>query len=364
MRKLLLLLSAIISSSVLADPATLKILNWGNYISPEVLAEFEQQQNVKVEYVEFNNEEEFKFMLFDDNSDFDVVFPSSRIINQLSSRQIIQQLDVSRLPALADIRPEIRSQFQRHDVRGDYGVPYMWGTTGLGINTRLLAQQGLGEKDYSLKLFDETTRQQAAHCGIALLYERDEIFAAALKYMGASVNTEDRAVLSRAGALVGAALKDVSYLHSTQYLDDLAAGNVCVTLGYSGDILGAIEGHDELAYIIPPEGAAMWIDVMAIPARARNLELAYQFINFLMKPETAAQNSNYLDYPTVMNSSLPLINPDVLNNPGIYPPLQLQASLETLSPVGTTANKRMNKEWVKSVCASGKYCTVPVSAYF
>ncbi|MDO6682705.1 MULTISPECIES: extracellular solute-binding protein [unclassified Oceanobacter] len=347
------------------ETPVLRVLNWSDYIEPGVLEAFEKEFNIEIDYVEFDSLDKFATLYFDDRQQFDLIFPPSRIMNTLASKSLVRPLMTQQLPDWDSLRPDILSDYSQQDDGVLNGVPYMWGTTGLGVNRKALAELGLADYENSWALlFDPDVRQKVAQCGIGLLNERDEIFAAALSYLGYSVNSLSKEQLQQAGQLLKDSLGEVSYLHTTQYLDDLASGKICVAVGYSGDLLTAAAGNADLSYFIPREGAALWIDVMAIPTNANSPELAYQLIRFLMRGNIAAKNSNYLEYPTAMASANRFVEPEILNNPVIYPAMAQLHEMEALAPRGRSSSRVMQRLWVDAICARGNWCSVPMSSMF
>ena len=359
------LLLGLLAQMSLADTPTLRILNWGEYIAPDVIADFERQNQVHIDYRGYYSVEEFSDRLFDPGQRFDLIFVASRLINNLEDNQRVMNLDPRQLPLLAGLRTDIASQYQQQDKGVLNGVPYLWGTTGLGVNVAALEKLGIGQyKDSWALLFDPVVRAKAAQCGIALLNERDELFASALVYLGYSVNSSNPDELARAGQLLKETVAAASYLHATQYRTDLPRGKVCVAVGYSGNVLADIHGHPELAYFIPREGAAIWIDVMSIPTDAERPDLAYAFINFLMQPENAARNSGYLAFPTVMQSAMPFMKPEIAANPVIFPPAGQHLPLEALTPQQAQTSRLKHRLWVTALCAGRDWCSVPMTSFF
>lgn len=343
---------------------TLHILNWGEYIDPAVIADFEKQYNAHVDYSAYYSVEEFSEKLFDPANHFDLIFPASRVINTLEAGNRIQALDTRQLPRLNELRTDIFQQYRQQDSNSLHGVPYMWGTTGLGVNVEALQRLGIGQyKDSWALLFDPAVRAKAAQCGIALLNERDELFAAALVYLGYSVNSTNPDELAAAGVLLKDSVAAATYLHATQYRQDLPRGKVCVAVGYSGNVLADISGYPQLAYFIPREGAAIWIDVMSVPSDANAPDLAYAFINFLMEPHNAARNSNYLAFPTAMQSAMPFVKPEIAANPAIFP-AGGQLPLEALVPQPRSTARLKHRLWVTAICSGRDWCSIPMTSFF
>jgi putrescine transport system substrate-binding protein len=352
--------------SVQAQAArTLRILNWADYIDPDIIREFEQNHQVTVEYVPFTNVDEFSTLLFDHRNQFDLVFPPTRMVNILSANGYLKNIDSERLPEKQDIRAHIINDYYQQDDGALNALPYMWGTTGLGVNTRKLKELGLvGSENSWALLFDPVIRKKAAQCGIGLLNERDELFAAALLYLGYSANTLNHEQLNEAGLLLKDTMKDVSYLHTARFRQDLVDGKLCVAVGYSGDLLTEFARTHDLAYFIPKEGAAIRMVAMAIPENAPAPDLAYQFMEYLMRGDVAARNSAWLYSPSVMASATQYVSPEILANPAIYPEVSSLHQMETLSPRDRKTNRYVHRLWVEALCSGRSWCAVPMSSEF
>lgn len=350
-----------LSLSFSVQSSTLRILNWGDYLDPDVITGFEERYNTKIEYVEFNNSEEFAEIFFDTNNKFDVIFPASDAVTVLRENNLITKLNKSKFSNYKNINNAVMDGLKLQDKHNQYTVPYMWGTTGIGFNAKTLKKYGIKAEDISWSLiFDEKQRKKVAKCGIGVVNERDEIFSAALNYLGHSINTQDKAQLIAAGALIKEAYVDFTYLHTNQYTDDLKDNKICVGIGYSGDILAQTEENPDIDYVIPNQGATMWIDVMAIPTNSPSPTLAYTFIDYLMSPEASAKNSNYAAYPTPMLNAQPFVDAEILSDNTIYPNEETLASLNMIAPATKKSRRLKHRLWVKAICIKGKWCSVPM----
>jgi putrescine transport system substrate-binding protein len=227
----------------------------------------------------------------------------------------------------------------------------MWGTTSIGYNVKKVAER-LGADapvDTWSLIFDPDNARRLADCGISLLDDPTEVFSAALIYLGKDPNSTARADLDAALAMLQKVRPYIRYFHSSQYINDLANGDICVAHGYSGDILQARDRADEakngveVAITIPREGAILAVDVMAIPADARHPQNAHAFIDYLLRPDVMARITNYVAFANPVPASLPLLDPDVRNDPGIFPPQEVLERLKSpdeLSPADTRVRTR------------------------
>ncbi|NVK37331.1 MAG: extracellular solute-binding protein [Gammaproteobacteria bacterium] len=361
----LMLITCFFAGNAHSAPQTLRVLNWGEYIDPDVLKEFEQANNVTIEYAEFNSVDEFSEMFFNPNNKYDVIFPASAMIRIMAENDLIIPLDKKRFTNFSSLNSVVMQGLELLDNGNVYSIPYMWGTTGIGLNVNAVKKLGIDPGNHSWGLlFDSAYRKKLKQCGIGLVNERDEIFAAALKYLGYSVNTSSKAELEAAGLLLKETIADINYLHTTQYTDDLKDNKICLGVGYSGDILTEVAENQNLEYIIPKEGAAMWIDIMAIPKNAPNQDLAYTFIDYMMSAKVSARNSNYTAYPTPMLDAQQFVDSEILNDPTIYPNAQTLASLQMMAPKERKTNRIKHRLWVKAICQNGKWCSVPMQSMF
>ncbi|WP_426416424.1 extracellular solute-binding protein [Aestuariirhabdus sp. LZHN29] len=362
-------LSALISAVLLlvvipAHAKTLRVLNWSDYVDEAMLERFQQEQGVELVYELFESEDEFLQTFLEAKEPWDIIVPPSAMIPFLSARKLISPLDDKRLPMRKGLEKGIMEQLQMQDPGNRFAVPYMWGTTGLGVNEKMLAAQGVpaDKMDSWSLLYDDELRSKAAQCGIALLNEPSELFASALVYLGYSVNTTDGKELKAAGALLKRTVGDTRYLHTSQYSADLASGKLCLAVGYSGDILADVDAseNEEVLYHVPVEGAAVWFDVMAVPSSSKQKTLAHAFINFMMQPDVAAANTNYVAYPNAVPASLELMDEEVREDPAVYPSADVQSRLQGVRSADRKTRRVKRKLWVAANCHSGRFCQIPM----
>jgi putrescine transport system substrate-binding protein len=362
--KILALLVCLIYSG-LSTAETLRVLNWSDYVDEELLNTFAQSRGIDIDYQLFDNEDEFIEMFFSGDEAWDVIVPSDTLLAFLISRKLVTPISPQSITEFDNLDPKVMDQLKAKDPGNQYSIPYLWGTTGIGINAsvapanskELVAQHGWGV------VFESQYRSLFRECGIAALYERDQIFASALSYLGYSVNTTNEAELAEAAEIMTGLAADVKYLHSFRYIEDLGSGAVCLAIGYSGDIISAgFEAEEEgtVTYHIPSQGATIWFDVFAIPANSKNKKRALEFINYFTNAQNSATNSNYNAYPTPLLSSLEFIDKEILEDPGIYPTVETMKHLEALD-IATKKTRRLRKKyWVKATCAGSGLCEVPI----
>ena len=315
------------------------VYNWTDYIAEDTLENFTKETGIKVVYDVYDSNEVLEAKLLAGNSGYDVVFPTARpfALRQIKSG-LYRNLDKSKLPNLVNMDPGLMKQLQSVDPGNAHGVPYMWGTTGIGINVdKVKAALGDDVDVTSLSMiFDPKNAAKLAACGITFLDDQEETFAMALRYLGKDVATTNKKDIDAAADVFKKIRPYIKYFHGSQYVNDLANGDVCGSHGYSGDILQAKARAEEanngvnIRYVIPKEGAVLWTDVMLIPKDAPDPEEAHAYINYIMKPEVVAKISNFVAYANANKAATPLVDAEVREDPGIYPSEEVMNKLYML----------------------------------
>lgn len=287
---------------------------------------------------------------------FDIVVPSASFLERQLSAGVFQPLDKSKLPNYKNLDPELLKLISRHDPDNKYAVPYMWATTGIGYNVdKVKAVLG---KDAPVNSWDLVLKpenlEKLKSCGVSFLDAPSEIYATVLNYLGKDPNSDNAADYTvPATDLLLKLRPSIRYFHSSQYINDLANGDICVAIGWAGDVMQAANRAKEakngvnIAYSIPKEGALAFFDVLAIPADAKNLDEAYQFINYLLEPQVIADASNQIFYANGNKAATALVNPEVRDNPGIYPPAEVRAKLFTLKVQPPKIDRVITRSWTK-----------------
>jgi putrescine transport system substrate-binding protein len=317
------------------DDKTVHVYNWSDYIAEDTVQKFEAATGYKVVYDVYDSNEVLEAKLLAGNSGYDVVVPTSQFLQRQVAARVYQPLDKSKLPNLANMDPDLMKSAAAYDPDNEHSVIYMWGTTGIGYNVDKVKER-LGDDapvDSWKLLFDPAYASKLADCGITLLDSATDVLPSALAYLGldpTSTNPED---FEKAAKLIEGVRPYIRYFHSSQYINDLANGEVCVSLGYSGDIFIAAGRAEEagnginIAYAVPGEGALEWFDLMAIPADAPNPEGALAWINFIMEPQITADITNYVWYASANKAAMPLIDPEIRDDPAVFPPPEVVAKL-------------------------------------
>jgi putrescine transport system substrate-binding protein len=340
----------------LAEERVLHVYNWSDYIADEALEQFQAETGIKVVYDVYDSNEVLEAKLLAGHSGYDLVFPTARPFAQRHIKAgIYRPLDIDKLSNYGNLDPALMNNLAEVDPGNQHLVPYMWGTTSIGYNPAKVAAR-LGAEapvDTWSLIFDPANAERLADCGISLLDDPTEVFSAALVYLGKDPNSTAKADLEAATALLQQVRPFIRYFHSSQYINDLANGDLCVAHGYSGDVLQARDraaeagNAVEVALTIPREGAVVFIDVMAIPADARHADNAHRLIDFLMRPAVAAQITGYVGYANAIPASLPLLDEEVRNDPGIFPSPEVQARLISPAELERNAQRARTRAWTR-----------------
>jgi putrescine transport system substrate-binding protein len=309
-----------------AQEKALNVFNWTDYIDPAVLDDFTKETGIKVVYDTYDNNEIVEAKLLAGKSGYDIMVPSGPFLQRLIKAGVFLPLDMTKLPNAKNIWPDIARRLSVFDPGNKYAVNYLWGTTGIGINVTKVKERlgGAVPPSWDLVMKPELIAK-LKDCGIMMLDSPEDMFPGVLRAIGQDPNSKNPADIQKAGDALMKIRTNVRKFHSSEYINALAGGDICMAVAYSGDVLQAKRRAEEakngieIAYIIPKEGALMWFDSFAIPKDAPNPDLAHQFINFMLRPEIAARNSNVVNYANGNLASRPLVKPEVLNNPGIYP---------------------------------------------
>jgi len=337
-----------------ANEPVLNVYNWSDYIAPGVVDDFEREYGIKVNYDVFDSNEVLETKMLMGHSDFDVVVPSGPFLQRQIPAGVYQKLNKALLPNLRYVDKEVAAVTAVYNAGNDYGVTYMWITSGPGYNVaQIHARMPNAPVDSLRMIFDPAVVSKFQDCGVAMLDTPTEMLGAALLYLGRDPNSESRADLKAAEHVLMAIRPYIRYVHSSRYIDDLANGEICLAMGWSGDVKQA---HDrtqeagrgiELAYRIPKEGAMRNFDMVAIPADAPHVKNAHLFINFLLRPDIAARNSNFLKYANGDDPAAQNLLPAVRNDPGVYPPLDVRARLVPELAKSPQFTRLLNRMWTR-----------------
>lgn len=347
-------LLALLVQPLAAKDKVVRVYNWSDYIDESVLTDFTKETGIKVVYDVYDSNDILETKLLAGNSGYDVVFPSGNFLSRQIKAGVFQKLDRSKLTNWKNLDPQIMQRVGRYDPGNQYGVVYMWGTTGIAYNDKKIKERLPGVTIDSWKtVFDPNILKHVADCGVYVLDAGDEIIPAALNFIGENPDSKDAAVIAKAEPVLMAMRPYVRKFHSSENINAIANGDICLAVMWSGDAGIAAKRAEEagkefaVKYVIPKEGAQMWFDIMAVPKDAPDVDAAHAFINFMMRPEVIARATNFVTYPNANAASKPFIDPDILNDPTIYPPPDVQAKLFVVTPYDQRLQREVTRLWQK-----------------
>lgn len=349
-----LALSACGQPSKPAGPGELRIYNWSDYIDPALLAQFTKETGIKVTYDTFDSNEVLETKVLQGGTGYDIVVPSNHNIPRYVAAGAIQPLDKASLPGLDKLSPEVLAHMEPFDPGEKYSVPYMQGTIGIGYNTEAVAKRLPGVKvDSWAVVFDPANLAKLKDCGVYFLDASEDMYAVALNYLGKDPNSKAPADYEAATALLMKARPYVRKFHSSEYIDALANGDICVAIGYSGDVLQAKARAEEakngvkIAYAIPKEGSQVWFDLFTIPKDAPNPAAAHKFIAFMLRPEIIARASNYTQYANANTAATALVDEAIRDDPNAYPTPELSKRLFVTTTKDQDLLREVNRQWTR-----------------
>jgi len=333
------------------EPKVLHVYNWADYIGESTIADFEAKTGIKVTYDVYDSNDLLETKLLTGNAGYDVVVPSSVFLNRGVSANAFQKLDKSKLPGIGNMDPEIMLRAAVHDPGNEYSIPYLWGTTGIGYNPAMV-EKALGTRviDSWAALFDPAQASKLASCGITVL-DSAEVITVALLYLGADLNSKRPEDFAAAEALLMELRPHVRNFDSSRYVEDLANGEICIALGWSGGVFQArsrgasAASPVEVAYAIPAEGAPLWFDVLAIPADAPHPGNAHAFINYLMQPQVIAGVTNVVGQPNGNAAASEFVNAGLRDDPAVYPTPELMQRLHLYEKYSLEDMRVLNRIW-------------------
>jgi len=330
------------------------VYNWSDYIDEAALEGFTRETGIKVNYDVFDSNEVLETKLLAGNTGYDVVVPTAAFMERQIKAGVFQKLDRAKLPNWSGLDDDILQRVSLHDPGNEHSVNYMWGTTGIGVNdAKVKAIMPDAPVDSWNLVFDPKIAARFKDCGISVLDAPSEVVAAVLAWKGKDPNSQAEADLKIAEEVLLAVRPYIRMIHSSQYIDALANGEICIAVGWSGDILQARDRAVEanqgvtISYHIPKEGTIMWFDMFAIPKDAKNVDNAHAFINYMMRPEVAAANSNYINYAGGVGDAVALISDEVRNDPGIFPPAEVKAKLFPDLAETEEFTRLLNRTWTR-----------------
>ena len=325
------------ASAAAAPAAEEKVLNlsiWNDYLAEDTISNFEKETGIKVSVTNYGSNEELEAKLAPGNSGYDVVVPSASSYERQIKSGFYQKLDKSQLPNLKNMDPDIEARLAMHDPNNDYAVLHMWGTTGIGYNAKKIGAAMKNAPVDSWKLvFDPNVIKNFKKCGVAVLDSATEMYSMTLSAIGKDPNSQKQEDLDAATKALMDIRPNIRYADTQRMIEDLASGEVCLAVGYNGDILQARDRAEktktgqEIKYVIPKEGTIIWFDSYLVPKDAPHPKNALAFINYMLRPEVIAAVTNKVNYPNGNKDAAQFVNKEVLDDPSVYPPQEVKVKL-------------------------------------
>lgn len=340
-------------SATQAQDNVVNVYNWAEYTAPDTLSGFEKATGIKVRYDTFDSNDTLQAKLLTGKSGYDVVVPSTHYAARQIEGGLFQKLDKSKIPNWEHLDSDIMAVLADVDPGNEYLIPWGYGTNGLGYNvTQVKKIMGedvkLGDWDM---LFKPENAEKLKACGISMLDEAAQVFPAVLHYLGKDPNSSDPEDYKEALALLKTIRPYIRQFSSSGYIDELAAGDLCMVYGFSGDVMiSAYRARQankdyKVDYYIPEGGAPVWFDTMAIPKGAAHVDAAHAFINYIETPEVHAAITNTMFFPNANKTAREHVIPEVANNPMIYPPADVAKTLFVIKPQPLNIQRLQTRMW-------------------
>jgi len=332
----------------------LNLYIWSDYLAPNTLSDFESQTGIKVHAAYFDTNETLETKLLAGSSGYDIVVPTASYFERQIKAGVYLTLDKSKLPNLKNMDPQLMSRVAKHDPDNAHGIIYMWGTNGIGYNEKMVKELMPDAPLDSWRLvFDPAVASKVAKCGISVLDSPAEMMRAVLNYLGRDPNSQKPEDVAAAEETLLKIRPYVRNINSSEYIEALANGDLCIAVGYSGDVLQARDRAKdankgiEIKYAVPKEGSILWFDMLAIPKDAPDTDSAYAFMNYMMDPKVIAAVSNFKRYANGNLASQPFLDQAVKDDPGIYPSPELRQKLAVQLADSPDQTRAITRIWQK-----------------
>jgi len=337
------------------EEKVLNIYNWSDYIGENTIKNFEKETGIKVTYDVFDSNELLEAKLVSGNTGYDLVVPSLQYLSRQVQAGVFQELDKSQFKNYGNLDPVIMARIAKLDPGNAHAVNWLWGTTGIGYNAaKVKAALGDNAPVNSWDIvFKPEYISKLKGCGVAVLDTPGELVPIALNYLGEEPNSVDPAVIAKGEALLAKVRPYITEFNSSEYINELANGDICLAVGWSGDVFQAAsrakdaKNGIEVKFNIPKEGAPMWFDMMAIPKDAKHPKNAHLFLDYIMRPDVMAGISNYVAYANANKASTALVDKAILDNPNVYPPADVMAKLFTFAVLPPDVDRIYTRLWTK-----------------
>jgi putrescine transport system substrate-binding protein len=337
-----------------AQEKVVNVYNWNDYIDETVLETFTKETGIKVRYDVFDSNEVVLTKVLTGGSGYDVIVPTLYALQRLITAGAMDKLDKAKVPNLSGMNADIMRSAASEDPGNEHGVPYMWAPNAIGVNVKEVEKRIGSPIPATLDLLlKPELSDKIAECGIYVLDSETDMVPMTLAWLGKDPNSNEKADLDAAVAALNKVRKNIRKFTSGDYIGPLANGDICMAIGYGGDLFqskGRAEEAKrgiEIAVLLPKEGTPIAIDMFGIPKDAKNKEEAHAFINFMSRPDIAAKNTNYISYATPVDPAKPMVNPDIANNPSIYPTPEVLAKTFIVLPKDAKNQRTLGRLWTR-----------------
>jgi putrescine transport system substrate-binding protein len=337
-----------------AKGLVLNLYIWSDYLAPNTVSDFEKQTGIKVHVAYFDANETLETKLLAGHSGYDIVVPTASYFERQIKAGVYLPLDKSKLPNLKNMDPQLMAKVALHDPGNAHGIIYMWGTNGIGYNEKMIKElMPDAPLDSWRMVFDPAVASKVAKCGISVLDSPAEMMRGVYSYLGKDPNSQSPEDLAQAEAVLLKIRPYIRNINSSEYIEALANGDLCLAVGYNGDVMQARDRAREankgveIKYTVPKEGSILWFDMLAIPKDAPDPDSAYAFMNYIMTPQVVADISNFKRYANANAAAQPLVSESVRDDPGIYPPPELRQKLAVQLADSADQTRAITRVWQK-----------------
>jgi len=342
--------AASVAQAADAQQPTVNLYIWGEYLAPDTLTNFEKETGIRVTADHFDSLETAETKLLTGGSGYDVVLSAGQHLSRAIASGALQPLDKARLPHLAGVGEEFRQHMALFDPGNRYAGTYAWGTTGVGYQQQAVTARMAGAPVGSwAMLFDPQVVAKFADCGVSLLNDPNEVFAAVMRYMGLDINQQRIEDLKAAEAQLRKIRPYIRYFDNDRNINDLANGETCVAMSWNGNVAIAQAQAQQagkaftLDYSIPEEGTLIWLDALVVPKDAPHPEAAWKLLDYLMRPEVIAPITDTIHYANAITAADSLVDASIRNAPGTYPPAPVRARLYGKNDNGKAFNRELTR---------------------
>lgn len=321
---ILIFVNAELNKGSKSGQGTITVYNWGEYIDPDLITQFEEETGIKVIYETFDSNEGMMSKIEQGGTSYDISVPSEYMIEMMKEKDLLLPIDYSKVPNIEHVDPYFLDL--AFDPGNEYSVPYFWGTVGIAFNPTLLEGQTFESWD---DLWDPSLKQS-----VILVDSARETIGMGLNSLGYSLNSTDLGELREATDRLKELSPNVKAVIGDEVTQLMINNEAAVSLTWSGQAADMMYENEDIDYVVPKEGSNLWFDNIVIPKTAKNIDGAHAFINFMLDPEVAAQNADYVGYSTPNLSALDLMDPEVVEDERFYPDEETRSHLEVYKNLG------------------------------